>query len=182
MSGTRGDFRLGPILIEPDRLRLSLDGRAAIVQPRVMDVLVGLASASDTVISRRALEAQVWTDAHVGYHALARAVCEARKALEGISPGCNLLETIPRRGYRLKIAPIPVVLNSVRAPDRQPPLHAFGRRLLTAVVALLVLGLTMHAVRLHGSEIHLVSAAVILGWTLLWQSPRRVDQEGRGGG
>jgi DNA-binding winged helix-turn-helix (wHTH) protein len=179
MSGTSRDFCLGPILVEPDRLRLSLHGQAAIVQPRVMDVLVALASAGDTVMSRQALEAQVWTDLHVGYHALARAVYEARKALEDVSPGCDLLETIPRRGYRLKIAPTPVVLNSVRATDRQPPSRAFGRRLLTAVMALLMLGLTMHAVGLHGSGIHLAGAAAILGWTMLWPSRRRIDQEGR---
>jgi len=177
MSGTSGDFWLGPILVEPDRLRVSLDGQAAIVQPRVMDVLVALASAGDSVMSRQALEAQVWTDVHVGYHALARAVYEARKALEDVSPGCDVLETIPRRGYRLKIAPIPAASTSVRAPDRQPPSPALGRRLLTAVVALLVLGLTMHAVSLHGSGIHLVSAAAILGWTMLGSWPRRISQE-----
>jgi len=170
MSGTR-DFYLGPILIEPDRLRLSLHGQATIVQPRVMDVLVALASAGDTVISRQALEAQVWTDLHVGYHALARAVYEARKAMEEISPGCDLLQTIPRRGYRLKIAPTPVILNTARVADRQAPSRAFGRRVLTAVMALLMLGLTMHAVGLHGSGIHLAGAAAILGGTMLWPSP-----------
>src|ERR1700686_4305806 len=113
MSGTREGFRLGPVLVEPDRLRVSLDERVVVVQPRVMDVLVALARGGTAVMSRQTLEAQVWTDAHVGYHALARAVCEARKALENVSPGCDLLETIPRRGYRLKMAPTPAVASTV---------------------------------------------------------------------
>jgi len=162
MNKTR-DFRLGSILVEPDRLRVSQEERTVVVQPRVMDVLVALALGGDSVQSRETLEAQVWSDAHVGYHALARAVYEARKALEDVSPGCDLLETIPRRGYRLKIVSTPVAASiSSEAAER-----AFGAHLLTAVVCLLMLGLIMHAIKLHGTPIHFASAAVIVGWTLL---------------
>lgn len=176
MSTTRGDFWLGPVLVEPDRLRLSRDGRVVILQPRVMDLLVALASGGGAVVSRQELEAQVWTDAHVGYHALPRAVYEARKALEELSPGEVYLETIPRRGYSLKVVPIPAVAQNCSEPSLPSrnlnPRPELWRRLPIAALGLLALGLIMHAASLHGSGVHLVCAASILGWTI-WPSVRR---------
>ncbi|MBI2680938.1 MAG: winged helix-turn-helix domain-containing protein [Candidatus Solibacter usitatus] len=169
MSGTHGDFRLGPVLVEPDRLRVSMNERVVHVQPRVMDVLVSLALGGTSVTSRQALEAQVWTDAHVGYHALARAVSEARKALEDVSPGCGLLETIPRRGYRLTIAPAPAAADAV-GEERQTLHPSLQRRVLAAVVGLVMLGLVMHSAGLHGSAPHLIGAAMMLG-AAMWLPP-----------
>lgn len=67
-------FMLDDVKADPGRLRLEGRRGATAVEPRVMDVLVGLAAQGTDVVTREALERQVWPDTHVGYHALARAI------------------------------------------------------------------------------------------------------------
>ncbi len=79
-------FMLDDVKVDPRRLRLEGLRGATAVEPRVMDVLVGLAAQGTDVVMREALERQVWPDTHVGYHALARAISQARRALHEVAP------------------------------------------------------------------------------------------------
>jgi DNA-binding winged helix-turn-helix (wHTH) protein len=138
-----------------------------------MEVLVVLADHGQAVVSRQTLEELVWGDAHVGYHALSRAIYEARKAMEEVSPGSDLLETIPRRGYRLKVAAVftnPVSVPESHSLTRISP--GIGRRIPVALVNVGILGFAMHAAGLHGTGIHYTFAAFTLGITTLAPSIR----------
>ena len=100
-----GDFRLGDWQVQPTLCRLSRNGRMVQVRPKVMDLLVCLSRAPGVVISKEALLNEVWKTEAVSESALTRTVTELRQALGDNAECPCILETIPKRGYRL-IAPV----------------------------------------------------------------------------
>jgi len=71
------------------------------VEPKVMDVLVYLASRAGEVVARQDLEQDVWRGALVGYDAVTKTVIKLRHALGDDSRHPRYIETVPKRGYRL---------------------------------------------------------------------------------
>lgn len=94
--------------VEPSLGRLSRGQDAVKVEPKVMTVLVCLAQAAGDVISREQLEAAAWEGMVVGYDSLASTIIKLRKAFEDDSRNPRIIETVPKRGYRL-IAPVGIV-------------------------------------------------------------------------
>ncbi|MCI3180749.1 hypothetical protein C5708_10815 [Caulobacter sp. CCUG 60055] len=94
---------------------LSRDGERRPVEPKVMDLLVLLASRPEAVLSKAELLAALWPGLTVGDDALARCVWKLRGVLSDDPKAPRFIETIPKRGYRL-IAPV------TRTPldDRRP--------------------------------------------------------------
>jgi DNA-binding winged helix-turn-helix (wHTH) protein/tetratricopeptide (TPR) repeat protein len=97
----RGDFRLGDWCVQPTLCRVSQNGRTVQVRPKVMDLLVFLARAQGAVISKETLLNEVWRTEAVSESALTRTVTELRQALGDSVESPHILETIPKRGYRL---------------------------------------------------------------------------------
>ena len=112
----RGEFRLGGWCVQPALCRLSRDGRTVQVRPKVMDLLVFLSRAPGVVISKEALLNEVWRTEAVSESALTRTVTELRQALGDNAERPHILETIPKRGYRL-IAPVSFAPSSPRTDD-----------------------------------------------------------------
>lgn len=100
-AGSGGDFRLGGWLVQPAQCRLSKDGRTVKVRAKVMDLLVYLASRHGQVVSKDDLLNDVWRSLVVSESALTRTITELRHALDDDAEHPQLLETIPKRGYRL---------------------------------------------------------------------------------
>lgn len=98
-------FRVGDWLVEPAASCVSRDGRSVKLEPKVMDLLVYLARRRGRVLSREELEEAVWVGTVVGYDALTSAIIKLRKAFGDDSRHPWLIETMPKRGYRL-IAPV----------------------------------------------------------------------------
>src|SRR5262245_22601485 len=95
------DFRLDDWLVQPARCRLSKEGRTLQVRPKVMDLLTYLAAHPGEVVSKEQLLDDVWRTQAVSESALTRTVTELRQALGDDAGEPRLLETIPKRGYRL---------------------------------------------------------------------------------
>lgn len=77
-------------------------GRAkAHLRPKTMELLVVLAERDGEVASKRDLLDEVWGGAEVSEAVLTNAVAEVRRALAEVGGGRGLVETVPRRGYRL---------------------------------------------------------------------------------
>jgi TolB-like protein/DNA-binding winged helix-turn-helix (wHTH) protein/Tfp pilus assembly protein PilF len=98
-------FRVGDWLVEPAVGSLTRDGRSVKLEPKVMDLLVYLARRPGRVVSREELEQAIWAGTVVGYDALTSAIIKLRKAFDDDSRHPRLIETVPKRGYRL-IAPV----------------------------------------------------------------------------
>jgi eukaryotic-like serine/threonine-protein kinase len=143
----QGDFRVGEWLVQPAVCRLSCRGRTVHVRAKVADLLVYLASRAGEVVSKDQLLNDVWGTESLSESALTRTVTELRRALGDDAERPWLLETIPRRGYRL-IAPVRDAGSADRqasstphADHRTPSLlRSRGLRVALAGIALLALG------------------------------------------
>jgi len=98
---TDREFRLEDWLVQPAQCRLSNDARKVQVRPKVMDLLTHLATHVGEVVSKDQLLDGVWGAEAVSESALTRTVTELRHALGDDAANPRLLETIPKRGYRL---------------------------------------------------------------------------------
>lgn len=101
----RAAFALGHTTIDPASRCVRGPGGAAMLEPRVMQVLVALAEQAGEVVTRSDLVRRCWGVQFVGDDALNRAVAEVRRVARGAAAGSFTVETIPKTGYRLLAAP-----------------------------------------------------------------------------
>ena len=146
----KGDFRIGPWLVEPQLNSISDRSRQQDrrVEPRVMQVLVYLAEHAGEVVPKEGLIRAVWPDVFVTDDALVRCISELRRALEDDAREPRFIQTIVKGGYRLIAEVKPV--EETEAPNRNAPARAIPRRRLALAAGLAVLAL--------------LSAAGYLGW------------------
>lgn len=105
-------FRLGDWQIEPMVGRASKGDRVVHLRAKVMDLLVFLVEREGQVVSKDELLNGVWHTEYVSESALTRVVTELRQAFGDDVERPWLIETIPKRGYRL-IAPVVATGESV---------------------------------------------------------------------
>ncbi|HKW64827.1 MAG TPA: tetratricopeptide repeat protein [Candidatus Acidoferrum sp.] len=136
----QGDFRIGKWLIQPQMNMLQANGATKHVEPKAMQVLVYLSEHTDEVITKERLIGAVWADTFVTDDVLTRCISELRKAFEDDAKNPQVIETIPRSGYRLVAA--------VQRVEAQPAAaRALKRRwpvALAAVAGLLVVGIALN--------------------------------------
>ncbi|MEX0739613.1 MAG: winged helix-turn-helix domain-containing protein [Pseudohongiella sp.] len=103
------------------------------VEPRLMRLLCLLAASAESVVSRDDIISVLWPRVVVNENSLTRAVSDLRRCLT--PPGANrtaLIQTIPKRGYRLTRTPTVVDAHSVRPlqsrrPGDEPTLPPSGK-------------------------------------------------------
>ncbi len=108
-------FRIGECLIEPRQNRIVRRDVEARLEPRVMDVLVCLAEHAGEVVSRETLNQQVWGNVVVTDQAVTNCISELRHHLGDDRAAHRVIETIPKRGYRLTAA-----VHSAQTPPDAP--------------------------------------------------------------
>ncbi|GAA0712785.1 winged helix-turn-helix domain-containing protein [Dokdonella soli] len=113
------------------------------LEPKVMDLLLLLASRPDGVFSKDEIMLQLWPRVIVGEDTLARTVSKLRKALGDDPKEPRFVETIPKRGYRL-MAPKPPARHGadnppVRTPARTPLIRAHAGAVVVAIGVVLSL-------------------------------------------
>ncbi len=103
--------------MDPRRNQLHYDGRAIILEPKIMDVLCALAEFPGRVMPRRDLIENIWNVSFGGDESLTRAVSMLRKTFRNANATDVYIETIPKRGYRT----VALVLRTV---PQAPPAEA----------------------------------------------------------
>jgi DNA-binding winged helix-turn-helix (wHTH) protein/WD40 repeat protein len=134
-----GDFRVGPWLVQPSLNLLSQDDTTVHLEPKVMEVLVCLAQRAGETVPREELIRAVWPGTFVTDDALKRCVSELRRVLDDDAHEPRIIETIPKRGYRL-LAPVErvesansnhstatVAVNSVPQGQEEPAFRSLAR-------------------------------------------------------
>src|ERR1039458_1613807 len=160
---------------------MECDGTTIHLEPKVMQVLVTLASASGEVINREQLRSAVWPDVFVGEDVLIRAISELRRAFTDDPRSPHIIETIPKVGYRL-IAPVSHPssgngLQSVAGPNSQVSGAALPASVETASGS--VRGRHSVLPRIIGAKRILAAASLVIvaaGGVFLWQSRRHTFQ------
>jgi DNA-binding winged helix-turn-helix (wHTH) protein/Flp pilus assembly protein TadD len=95
------DFRLGRWVVQPSLNSITLNGTITRLEPKAMEVLVCLAEHAGNVVSKEQLIGKVWTDLFVSDDVLTRCISDLRRALDDNPKAPQVIETIPKRGYRL---------------------------------------------------------------------------------
>jgi TolB-like protein/Flp pilus assembly protein TadD len=101
-------FTIGDHLVKPLEGRISGPTGEARVEPKAMAVLMELAAHETEVRSREQIQDVVWPRGFVTDDALTRCIGQLRKALGDNPRSPAVIETIPRYGYRLALAPQPI--------------------------------------------------------------------------
>ncbi len=98
-------FRVGGWLIEQDTCLLCRGDEKLHVRPLLIDLLTVLAERAGQVVTKDEILDRVWSGRFVSESALTRVMTELRHVLGEAADAPEIIETIPRRGYRL-IAPV----------------------------------------------------------------------------
>ena len=95
------DFDLGGLRVSPAHRLVGENGEQKELEPKVVQVLVALASARPQVVSRDRLIEQCWDGRIVGDDALNRCIVALRQLARQFSPEPFAIETVTRVGYCL---------------------------------------------------------------------------------
>jgi TolB-like protein/DNA-binding winged helix-turn-helix (wHTH) protein/tetratricopeptide (TPR) repeat protein len=118
----RNGFHLGQWTVHPDLNTVSENGTATHLEPKVMDVLVCLAETNGEVLNKEVLIGKVWPDTFVSDDVLKRSISELRRVFKDDARDARIIETIPKRGYRLLIPVEPLTRSAAQmAPPRERP-------------------------------------------------------------
>ncbi len=111
-------FRLGPWTVNPPLHRILTSRRTVPLEPRLMHLLVCLASRPGQVVSRTALLKTVWGEDAGREKALTDSISYLRKILGDSADAPRYIETIRQGGYRLLASVEP--LEEKPRPSRRP--------------------------------------------------------------
>ncbi len=105
--------------LDEDLWELRRGGDRVFVQPKILALLFYLARNRERVVTGDELLRELWPKENVTASSLARAISLARAALADRERGDRVLQTVPRRGYRLRAS----ALDSARraASERRGP-------------------------------------------------------------
>ena len=98
------DFQMGPWLIEPSLNTVSREGASVHLEPKVMEVLVCLASRPGEAVGKDELLKTVWPETFVTDDVLTHSISELRRVFKDDARAPRIIQTIPKRGYRLVAA------------------------------------------------------------------------------
>jgi DNA-binding winged helix-turn-helix (wHTH) protein len=102
------DFRVGHWLVEPSLNIISHNGTPVRLEPKVMEVLVCLADHAGETLPKEKLVQLVWPNTFVTDDALKHCISELRRVFEDDAREPRVIQTIPKRGYRLIAAVEPI--------------------------------------------------------------------------
>ena len=121
------DFQLGAWVVRPQLNILVRDQRTIHLEPKMMGVLVCLAQRSGEVVPKEQLVQEVWRGTFVTDDVLIRCISELRKAFGDNAGRPTIIETIPKRGYRLLLPVVPVACGMQSVGDsRSGPLDSIA--------------------------------------------------------
>jgi len=101
-------FYLQDLLIEPAIGRVSGPGFETHLKPKAVEVLLYLAERPYELVERSELLQAVWGENSASPEALTHAISELRSCCKDHAASPSLIQTVPRRGYRLLQQPRPV--------------------------------------------------------------------------
>jgi DNA-binding winged helix-turn-helix (wHTH) protein len=94
-------FTIGKLRVQPASRQVEAQGRHETVEPRVMQVLVALARANGSIVTRDELLERCWDARIVTDDAINRVLSRIRQIGSGIGAGSFKIETVTKVGYRL---------------------------------------------------------------------------------
>ena len=143
---------LGEVIVDLDTEQVAdTAGAPRVLRPQAFAVLRHLVEHPGRLVTKDELIAAVWPDVAVTDDSLVQCIGEIRRALG--DEGRAIVETVPRRGYRLAVRPSAV---APAAPRR------WGRPLVLATLVFAVLGVGTWQMRSAGDDAARTPAVAVL--------------------
>jgi tetratricopeptide (TPR) repeat protein/DNA-binding winged helix-turn-helix (wHTH) protein len=98
-------FYLGDLFIEPLKGRVTGQSGETHLPPTAADVLLCLVATPGELVTREYLIENVWGEGQGSSESLNHAISDIRQALGDHADNPRFIQTLPRRGYRLIVAP-----------------------------------------------------------------------------
>ncbi len=93
-------YRFEAFVLDVGERQLFQDGKAVVLTPKVFDVLAYLVKRSGHLVQKEELLQEIWPDSFVEEANIARIIHTLRKTLGNGANGEQLIETVPKKGYR----------------------------------------------------------------------------------
>src|ERR1700678_3071215 len=121
---SRSSFRLDDWIVEPEFNQLSKGNASRRIEPKVMSVLLQLASQAPHVVAKDEILQAVWPDTFVGEDVLTRCISVLRRVLEDDPHNPRFIKTVSKVGYCLLVVGLPLEsppaqLSHLEAPQLQ---------------------------------------------------------------
>ena len=129
-------FKVGDWLVEPKRDRISCGAERRSLRPKVMDLLVYLSRKQGQVISGDELLDHLWPDTVVTGGSVYRCIGELREAFASNGDTQVYIETIPKKGYRLRMPVAGIGDKDQAEPLKQRPTRFAVIAALLAIAAI----------------------------------------------
>lgn len=113
-SHVADSWQIGKWRVEPALGRVSSESGEEFLRPREMDLLIYLAGQDGQIVTADDIVSDVWSGVEVTNDSLYFSISQIRKRLDEPDAEASIIETIPKRGYRLTVS-------AARIPD---PDHA----------------------------------------------------------
>lgn len=138
-------FSIGDWWVSPPEGLIKKGDDIVHLEPKVMEVLVYLASRQGEVVTRDEIERDVWHGALISYDAITGTVIKLRKAFQDSARKPAIIATIPKRGYQL-IAPVQYTANdSYPSQQELPEKKSRQSKSWTPLIAVFVISITVIA-------------------------------------
>lgn len=99
------EFSVGPVSVTPSLRTIHGPDGEAVLEPKVMQVLIALGYEAGAILSRDDLIEWCWDGRVVGESSINRVISLLRSGLKAVSGETVKVENVPKVGYRLLVAP-----------------------------------------------------------------------------
>lgn len=98
------DFKIGPVQVQPSLRSIAGPQGEAMIEPKVMQVLIALGAPQGSILSRDDLIERCWEGRVVGDTSINRVISLLRSGFKEVAGDSVVVENVPKVGYRLIVA------------------------------------------------------------------------------
>lgn len=95
-------YEFGPFRLDVADQRVTRDGVPVPLPPKEFETLKCLVEAGGRLVTQQELLSRVWANVNVEVGTIAQRISALRRALGCDEGGRDYIETVPRRGYRMR--------------------------------------------------------------------------------
>jgi DNA-binding winged helix-turn-helix (wHTH) protein/TolB-like protein/Tfp pilus assembly protein PilF len=117
MPQSKGRYEFLGFRLDVQERLLLRDGAPVSITPKIFDMLLLFLENPNRLLGKDEIMRTVWPDTHIDEATLTRTISELRKTLGQTAGEANLVQTVPKRGYRFVA---PVATESDPAPEVAP--------------------------------------------------------------
>jgi DNA-binding winged helix-turn-helix (wHTH) protein/Tol biopolymer transport system component len=115
-------FEFGDFRVDPTEQLLLFQGHPVALPPKVFETLLILLNSDGRLVDKNDFMGQLWPEVFVEDVALAQNISQLRKALSDGNNGSQMIQTVPKRGYRFTVPVRRIPIEEQQQDEARPSL------------------------------------------------------------